>query len=143
LETIHLALTGAETGLLVLGTLHTSSAAKTVDRIVDVFPTDQQQQIRTMLSESLRGVISQQLLKRKDGKGRVAAVEIMISNLAIQNLIREGKTYQIESVIQTGKNVGMQSMGEAMQRLVESGLIEPEEGTCEHPEEMQKSSQQG
>lgn len=142
LETIHLALTGAETGLLVLGTLHTSSAAKTVDRIVDVFPTDQQQQIRTMLSESLRGVISQQLLKRKDGRGRVAAVEIMISNLAIQNLIREGKTYQIESVIQTGKNVGMQSMGEAVKKLVESGVIEAEESTSKDREDVQKPSQQ-
>ena len=136
LETIHLALTGAETGLLVLGTLHTSSAAKTVDRIIDVFPTDQQQQVRTMLSESLRGVISQQLLKKKDGNGRVAAVEVMISSLAIQNLIREGKTYQIESVIQTGKNVGMQSMEEAIRKLAEADLIESEETIPEDKEEI-------
>ncbi len=134
LETIHLALTGAETGLLVLGTLHTSSAAKTVDRIIDVFPSDQQPQVRTMLSESLRGVIAQQLMKKRDGKGRVAAVEVMISNMALQNLIREGKTYQIESVIQTGKNAGMQSMEEAVNNLAEAGLIDAEKITARNQE---------
>jgi twitching motility protein PilT len=127
LETIHLALTAAETGLLVLGTLHTSSAAKTVDRIIDVFPTTQQPQIRTMLSESLRGVIAQQLLRRSKGHGRIAAVEIMISSQAIQNLIREGKTYQIFSVLQTGKSAGMQTMGDHIKSLVQKNLVTQEE----------------
>lgn len=129
LETIHLALTAAETGLLVLGTLHTSSAAKTVDRIVDVFPTTQQPQIRTMLSESLRGVIAQLLLRRSDGKGRIAAVEIMISNQAIQNLIREAKTYQIFSVLQTGKNAGMQTMEDHIKSRLKEGLVSQEEAS--------------
>jgi twitching motility protein PilT len=127
LETIHLALTAAETGLLVFGTLHTSSASKTVDRIVDVFPTSQQPQIRTMLSESLCGVVAQQLLKRAEEKGRVAAVEIMICNQAVKNLIREAKTYQIFSVLQTGKAAGMQTMEDHIKRLVEEGLIGSEE----------------
>ena len=127
LETIHLALTAAETGLLVLGTLHTSSAAKTVDRIIDVFPTTQQPQIRTMLSESLRGVIAQQLLRRSKGHGRIAAVEIMISSQAIQNLIREGKTYQIFSVLQTGKGAGMQTMEDHIKSLVQENLVTQEE----------------
>ncbi len=129
LETIHLALTAAETGLLVLGTLHTSSAPKTVDRVIDVFPTTQQAQIRTMLAESLRGVISQQLMRRADGKGRVAAVEVMICTPAVQNLIREGKTYQISSVIQTGKALGMQTMADHISRLVRQGIVSPEEAS--------------
>ena len=124
LDTIHLALTAAETGLLVFGTLHTSSAPKTVDRIVDAFPQGQQSQVRTMLGESLRGVIAQQLLKRADGKGRVAAVEIMICNSAVQNLIREGKTYQIVSVLQTGKAQGMQTMADHVRELANAGIIE-------------------
>ncbi|MBW2349502.1 MAG: PilT/PilU family type 4a pilus ATPase, partial [Deltaproteobacteria bacterium] len=127
LETIHLALTAAETGLLVLGTLHTSSAAKTVDRIIDVFPTNQQAQIRTMLSESLRGVVAQLLLKRAGGQGRAAAVEVMITNQAVKNLIREGKTYQISSVIQTGKGSGMQTMEGHIRSLVEAGMVAQEE----------------
>jgi len=127
LETIHLALTAAETGLLVLGTLHTSSAAKTVDRIIDVFPTDQQAQIRTMLSESIRGVVAQRLLKRVGKQGRVAAVEVMITNQAMKNLIREGKTYQISSVIQTGKGSGMQTMEAHIMELVKSGAVSQEE----------------
>jgi twitching motility protein PilT len=127
LETIHLALTAAETGLLVFGTLHTSSASKTVDRIIDVFPTSQQPQIRTMLSESLRGVVAQQLLRRAEEKGRAAAVEVMICNQAIKNLIREAKTYQIFSVLQTGKASGMQTMEDHIKRLVEEGLVGPEE----------------
>jgi twitching motility protein PilT len=127
LETIHLALTAAETGLLVFGTLHTSSASKTVDRIIDVFPTTQQPQIRTMLSESLRGVIAQQLLRRCEGHGRVAAVEIMITNQAIQNLIREGKTYQIFSVLQTGKSAGMQTMEDHIKSLVQENHVTQEE----------------
>jgi len=127
LETIHLALTAAETGLLVFGTLHTSSAAKTVDRIIDVFPTSQQPQIRTMLSESLCGVVAQQLLRSAQEKGRVAAVEVMVCNQAIKNLIREAKTYQIFSVLQTGKSSGMQTMEDHIRRLSEEGLIGPEE----------------
>jgi twitching motility protein PilT len=127
LDTIQLALTAAETGLLVLGTLHTSSAPKTIDRIIDVFPTTQQPQIRTMLGESLRGVVSQHLLKRADGKGRVAAVEVMICTQAIQNLIREGKTFQIVSVLQTGRNLGMQTMADHLKKLVQDGAIKQEE----------------
>lgn len=127
LDTIQLALTAAETGLLVLGTLHTSSAPKTIDRIIDVFPTSQQPQIRTMLSESLRGVVSQQLLRRADGQGMVAGVEIMKCNQAIQNLIREGKTHQIFSVLQTGKNVGMQTLSDHIKSMVKKGLVSQEE----------------
>jgi twitching motility protein PilT len=127
LETIHLALTAAETGLLVLGTLHTSSAAKTIDRIIDVFPTNQQPQIRTMLSESLRGVVAQQLLRKSGGQGRVAAVEVMISNQAVKNLIREGKTYQIPSVLQTGKGSGMQTMEAHIRSMVAEGTVDQEE----------------
>ncbi len=127
LETIALAITAAEVGLLVLGTLHTSSAAKTVDRIIDVFPKDQQDQIRTMLSESLKGVIAQQLLKRADGQGRIAALEILIGTQAVGNLIREGKTYQIPSIIQTGRKIGMQSIDQHLKELVKAELITREE----------------
>lgn len=127
LETIHLALTAAETGLFVLATLHTSSAPKTVDRIVDVFPTYQQAQVRTMLGESLKGVIAQRLLRRSDGSGRIAAVEIMVCNAAIQNLIREGKTYQIYSVLQTGTAMGMQTMDSHISKMLQQGLITKEE----------------
>ena len=127
LDTIQLALTAAETGLLVLGTLHTSSAPKTVDRIIDVFPTSQQSQIRTMLAESLRGVVSQSLLRRADRKGRVAAVEVMVCNGAIQNLIREGKTFQIVSVMQTGRNIGMQPMADHIKKMLQDGVVTQEE----------------
>lgn len=126
LETISLAITAAETGHLVFGTLHTSSAAKTVDRIVDVFPPDQQEQIRTMFAESIEGVIAQRLLRTKDGKGRVAALEIMIGTTAIRNLIREGKSFQIPSIIQTGREQGMQSMDSALKELVNDGQVDAE-----------------
>lgn len=126
LETIELAITAAETGHLVFGTLHTSSAAKTVDRIINVFPTNQQEQIRAMLSESLRGVIAQQLLKTVDGK-RAAALEILYVTHAVSNLIREGKTFQIPSVIQTGKNEGMQLMDQALQNLLNKKRVTVEE----------------
>jgi len=126
LETISLAITAAETGHLVFGTLHTSSAAKTVDRIIDVFPADQQDQIRAMLAESLEGVVAQRLLIKKDGKGRVAAQEIMVGTPAIRNLIREGKTFQIPSMIQTGGAEGMQSMDIALKNLVNEGIVDPE-----------------
>jgi twitching motility protein PilT len=127
LNTISLALTAAETGLLVMGTLHTSSAAKTVDRIIDVFSSDQQAQIRTMLAESLRGVIAQKLVRTADGEGRVAAVEILVVTNAISNLIREGKTYQISTAIQTGKNEGMQSLDQHLMHFVDKGVVAPQE----------------
>jgi len=126
LETIELAITAAETGHLVFGTLHTSSAAKTVDRIINVFPTSQQEQIRTMLGESLRGVIAQQLCRTVDGK-RCAALEILAVNSAVSNLIREGKTFQIPSVIQTGRGAGMQLMDQALMELLEAKKIDAEE----------------
>ena len=118
LETISLALTAAETGHLVFGTLHTSSAPKTVDRIIDVFPAEQQEQVRTMFSESIQAVITQMLLKRKDGKGRVAALEIMIGTPAVKNLIRENKIAQIPSSLQTGRQHGMQTMDHGINRTV-------------------------
>lgn len=123
LETIRLALTGAETGHLVFATLHTSSAAKTVDRIVDVFPAAEKEMVRSMLSESLRAVISQTLLKRKDGGGRVAAHEIMIGTPAIRNLIRENKVAQMYSSIQTGQSIGMQTLDQALTDLVRRNMI--------------------
>jgi twitching motility protein PilT len=126
LETIELAITAAETGHLVFGTLHTSSAAKTVDRIINVFPTNQQEQIRAMLAESLRGVVAQQLLKTVDGK-RCAALEILSVTPAVSNLIREGKTFQIPSIIQTGKGEGMQLMDQAIQGLFAARKITAEE----------------
>ncbi len=128
LETIELAMTAAETGHLVFGTLHTSSAAKTVDRIIDAFPTAQQAQIRTMLAESLKAVIAQQLLKRSDKPGRCAALEILFVRSAVANLIREGKTFQIPSVIQTGKGEGMQMMDQAIMDFVMKKMVSPEEG---------------
>ncbi len=126
LETIRLALTAAETGHLVFGTLHTSSAAKTMDRIVDVFPAQEKEMVRSMLSESLRAVISQALLKRTGG-GRVAAHEIMIGTPAIRNLIREGKVAQMYSAIQTGVKDGMQTLDQCLQELLSKGVISKEE----------------
>lgn len=126
-ETISLAMTAAETGHLVFGTLHTMSAPKTVDRIIDSFPEEQQSQIRVMLSESLKAVISQALLKKADGKGRVAAHEIMINNNAIQNLIREAKTFQIKSTMQTSTGIGMQTMENAVEKLLSLGTIDKAE----------------
>ena len=123
LETIRLAMTAAETGHLVFGTLHTSSAAKTIDRIVDVFPAEEKEMMRAMLSESLRAVISQTLLKTKDGQGRVAAHEIMIGTPAIRNLIRENKIAQMYSAIQTGQGVGMQTLDQCLSELVKRNQI--------------------
>ena len=123
LETIRLAITAAETGHLVLGTLHTSSAAKTIDRIIDVFPADEKEMVRAMLSESLQAVISQTLCKTKDGQGRVAAHEIMIGTNAIRNLIREAKVAQMYSSIQTGNSVGMQTLDQNLADLVRRNSI--------------------
>ncbi|MBF8276782.1 MAG: pilT [Candidatus Brocadiaceae bacterium] len=123
LETISLALTAAETGHLVFGTLHTSSAPKTVDRIVDVFPPEQQEQVRTMFSESLQAVVTQMLLKRKDGKGRVAALEVMVGTPAVKNLIRENKIAQIPSSLQTGRQYGMQTMDQALIDLYQKDVV--------------------
>ena len=122
-ETIRLAMTAAETGHLVFATVHTNSAAKTITRIIDVFPAGEKELVRTMLSESLQAVVSQRLFKRKD-EGRVAAQEIMLCNLAIRNLIRENKVPQIESVLQTSKTKGMQTLKDSLQGLVSDGVID-------------------
>jgi len=127
LETIRLAMTAAETGHLVFGTLHTSSAAKTIDRIIDVFPAEEKEMMRAMLSESLRAVISQTLLKTKDGSSRVAAHEIMIATPAIRNLIRESKVAQMYSAIQTGAGVGMQTLDQNLQDLVKRNIVSASE----------------
>jgi twitching motility protein PilT len=126
LETIAIALETAETGHLVFGTLHTTSATSTVDRIIDQFPADQQAQIRTMLSEALRGVIAQVLCKKRGG-GRIAAYETMLTTPAISNLIREGKTYQLPSQLQIGRTFGMQTMNDHLLSLVRAGTVDPEE----------------
>lgn len=123
LDTISVALTAAETGHLVFSTLHTIGAAKTIDRIIDVFPPYQQQQVKVQLSAVLQGIVSQQLIPRVDGKGRIAALEIMVATPSIQNLIREGKTYQMESSIQTGSKYGMKTMDMSLADLYKRGLI--------------------
>ncbi len=127
LETISLAITASETGHLVLGTLHTGNASRTLDRLLDVFPPDQQDQIRVMVSESLRGVISQQLIPRSDGKGRVLALETLTNTPAVANVIREARTYMLPGIIQTGKKQGMQLMDDALVALYNRGLITAEE----------------
>jgi twitching motility protein PilT len=127
LETISLAITAAETGHLVLGTLHTGNASRTLDRLLDVFPVDQQEQTRTMLSESLRGIISQQLVPRADGTGRVLALETLTNTPAVANVIREARTYMLPGIIQTGKKQGMQLMADALAALRDQGLITGDE----------------
>lgn len=138
LETISLAITASETGHLVLGTLHTGNASRTLDRLLDVFPEDQQEQIRIMVSESLRGVISQQLIPRADGQGRVLALETLTNTPAVANVIREARTYMLPGIIQTGKKQGMQLMDDALLDLYKAGLISPEEtyARAEHKQEM-------
>ncbi len=126
-ETISLAITAAEVGLLVLGTLHTCTASSTVERIIDVFPPEQQQQIRIMLADTLAGIVSQQLLKRADGSGRVVAYELLLRTSAIANLIREGKTHQIPNSIQSGRKKGMRLLDNHLKALVDSGVVSPEE----------------
>ncbi len=127
LETISLAITASETGHLVLGTLHTGNASRTLDRLLDVFPVDQQEQIRIMVSESLRGIISQQLVPRADGKGRALALETLTNTPAVANVIREAKTYMLPGIIQTGKKQGMQLMEDALTALRDRGIISAEE----------------
>ncbi len=127
LETISLAITASETGHLVLGTLHTGNASRTLDRLLDVFPDDQQEQIRVMVSESLRGIISQQLVPRDDGAGRVLALETMTNTPAVANVIREAKTYMLPGIIQTGRKQGMQLMDDSLVDLYARGLISAEE----------------
>jgi twitching motility protein PilT len=131
LETIALAITAAETGHLVFATLHTKSAAETVDRIIDVFPSDQQQQIRTMLSNTLQGVVAQRLMRRTDGKGRVAVNEVLVATPAIRNLIRENKTHQIYSAIQTGGQFNMQTLDQSLLEYYGKGLIPAEDARRE------------
>ena len=127
LETISLAITASETGHLVLATLHTSNASRTLDRLLDVFPSDQQEQIRVMVSESLRGVISHQLVPKKDGTGRILALEILTNTPAVANVIREAKTYMLPGIIQTGKKQGMRLMDDTLTDLYDRGLISAEE----------------
>jgi twitching motility protein PilT len=127
LETVSLALEAAATGHLVFGTLHTQSATKTIDRIIDIFPTDAQEQVRTSLAESLKGVIAQTLFKRIDTRGRVAALEIMIGTPAVAAMIREGKTHQLVNALQTGKKLGMRTMDDAIEELLQRKVISPEE----------------
>jgi twitching motility protein PilT len=127
LETIQLALTAAETGLLVFGTLHTNNARKTVDRMIDVFPSDQQAQVRTMLANSLRGVVAQLLMKRVDGGGRVAVNEILVVNSAASAIIREGATQKLQDVIVGGKSQGMQFMDDAIWQVMQQGIVSPHE----------------
>ncbi len=127
LETISLAITAAETGHLVLGTLHTGNAPRTLDRVLDVFPSDQRDQIRIMVSESLRGILSQQLIPRQDGNGRVMAMELLVNTPAVANCIREGKTFMLPGIMQTGKAVGMITMDESLRNLYSQGFISREE----------------
>jgi twitching motility protein PilT len=140
LETIHTALTAAETGHLVFATLHTQDTPQTIDRIIDVFPPTQQQQVRVQLSVALQGIITQQLLPTADGAGRIAACEVLLATPAIRNLIREGKTHQIYSSLQTGANIGMQTMDAALATLVRSGKITQKlaESRSTTPEELRR-----
>lgn len=134
LETISLAITASETGHLVLGTLHTSTAARTLDRLLDVFPIEQQSQIKTMVSESIRGIVCQQLIPRADGNGRALALEVMFNNPAVSNLIRESKTFMLPGVIQTGRKQGMRLMDDSLKDLVDRGIISIDEAMnrCEN-----------
>ncbi len=143
LETISLAITASETGHLVLGTLHTGNASRTLDRLLDVFPEDQQEQIRIMVSESLRGIISQQLVPRPDGLGRVLALETLTNTPAVANVIREAKTYMLPGIIQTGKKQGMQLMDDALLGLFQAGSISAEETYARSDQKQQMRVQLG
>jgi twitching motility protein PilT len=140
LETISTALTAAETGHLVFATLHTQDAAQTIDRVIDVFPPHQQGQVRVQLSVALQGIVTQQLLPTADGSGRVAACEVLVPTPAIRNLIREGKTHQIYSVLQTSSSVGMQTMDASLATLVRQGKIAQKtaEARSSTPEELKR-----
>jgi twitching motility protein PilT len=140
LETIAAAITIAETGHLVLATLHTNDTSQAVDRIVDVFPAEQQQQVRIQLSNTLAAVIYQQLLPRRDGPGRVAAFEVLLNNIAVQNLIKEGKTRQLRNVLETGAREGMNTMERSLSDLVKAGLVEFSiaASRAQHPEELRR-----
>jgi twitching motility protein PilT len=140
LETISMAITAAETGHLVFGTLHTTNAIRSVDRVIDVFPPKEQDQIRSMVSESLRGVVSQQLLPRADGLGREPALEIMIATPAVSNLVREKKTFQLASVLQTGSKLGMVTMDDSINQLLKQKLISREVAVhfAENPDRFTK-----
>jgi twitching motility protein PilT len=140
LETISLALTAAETGHLVFGTLHTQDAPQTVDRIIDVFPPHQQHQIKTQLANALQGIIAQTLIPRRDGKGRVVACEVLVPTPGVRNLIREAKNHQIYSAMQTGGKFGMQTMDAALVELVRRGLISRKEAEkrSSNPEELKR-----
>jgi twitching motility protein PilT len=140
LETISTALTAAETGHLVFATLHTQDTAQTVDRIIDVFPAHQQGQVRVQLSVALQGIMTQQLIPNADGSGRVVATEVLVPTPAVRNLIREGKTHQIYSVLQTGSSVGMQTMDASLATLVRQGLISQKlaESRSTTPEELRR-----
>src|SRR5438552_5492117 len=143
LETISLAITASETGHLVLGTLHTSNASRTLDRLLDVFPPDQQDQIRVMVSESLRGIISQQLVPRADGQGRVLALETLTNTAAVANVIREAKTFMLPGIIQTGKKQGMQLMDDALVDLYNRGFISAEEAYARADQKQEMRSHVG
>ncbi len=143
LETISLAITASETGHLVLGTLHTGNASRTLDRLLDVFPVDQQEQIRIMVSESLRGIISQQLVPRPDGLGRVLALETLTNTPAVANVIRESKTYMLPGIIQTGKKQGMQLMDDALIDLFKAGYIGADEAYARADQKQQVRQQLG
>jgi twitching motility protein PilT len=145
LETISSAITAAETGHLVLGTLHTQDAPQAIDRMIDVFPTNQQQQVRMQLAASIQGIVTQQLLKRSDGRGRVAAVEVLVGTPAVRNLIREGKTHQIYSAMQAGANFGMQTMDAALVALVGKRAITMAEAlsASSNPDEIRRLSSSG
>ena len=143
LETIALAITASETGHLVLGTLHTGSAARTLDRVLDVFPVDQRDQIRVMVSESLRGIVSQQLVPRADGKGRVLAMEILTNTPAVGATIRESKTYMLPGMIQTGRKQGMKLMDESLRELCQAGFISAEEALARSDQKQQMKATLG
>ena len=144
-ESLALAISAAETGQLVLGSLHTQSAIATVDRIIDAFPSDQQNQVRAQLAESLKGIVAQKLVKRADGRGRVAAVEILFATHAVSNLIREKKTFQLSSVMQTSKRDGMQTFDDSVLALVRAGTVAPEEaaGYGIDPEAIERATREG
>jgi twitching motility protein PilT len=140
LETIAAAITIAETGHLVLATLHTNDTTQAVDRMVDVFPAEQQQQVRVQLSNTLAAVIYQQLLPRRDGPGRVAAFEVLLNNIAVQNLIKEGKTRQLRNVLETGVKEGMNTMERSLSDLIRAGLVDfsAAAARAQHPEELRR-----